>query len=365
MVAPSYTLRRWIFGDVTFAAREEYDEFRYKFLIVLMLAGAGFTLLFVLGEYARVNRIQTLHFYTMHAFIASTLLLWALLRGRKHWFKPLAWAYEAVCMVEYTSSLWLVPADELRLQWFFVNVPGVFLLLGQRAGWWIVALTVLILTVSNTAMAAPYSANAMATAVLSLVYLGVFFHVFGARSISYFNRMRESNQQLEDIASHDALTGVLNGRAYYAQCEVLIALARRSRQPYAVLFVDLDHFKAVNDQHGHAAGDAVLRAVAACLTASIRRTDRLGRIGGEEFSVFLPNTGRAGAMQLAETMRRAIEDSQPDIGSQRLRVTASVGVAVCDELALDMLDIQHQADQAMYLAKSRGRNRVSALDGGG
>lgn len=359
---PSDTLRRWIFGDVSFAAREEYDEFRYKFLIVLMLSGAAFTLLFVLGEYARVNRIQTPHFYTMHGFTACALLLWALLRGRKHWFKPLAWAYEAVCLVEYTSSLWLVPADELRLQWFFVNVPGVFLLLGQRAGWAIVALTVAILGLSNPHMAAPYSANAMATAVVSLVYLGVFFHVFGARSISYFNRMRESNQQLEKIASHDALTGVLNGRAYYAQCDHLIELARRSRQPYAVLFVDLDHFKAVNDQHGHAAGDAVLRAVAACLTGSIRRSDRLGRIGGEEFSVFLPNTGRAGALQLAETVRHAVEGCQPDIGDRRLRITASIGVAACDAQPLDMTAIQQQADQAMYLAKSQGRNRVSAFD---
>ena len=362
MQASLNTLHRWIFGNVTFSAREEYEAFRYKFLLVLMLTGAGFTALFVVGEYSKLNRIQDAHFVAMHLFTAGALLLWWLLRGHPGRFLMLAWMYESICLLEYTSSLWFVPTDELRLMWFYVNVPGVFMLLGPRAGWGIVLLSAAILLGSNAYMPVPYSHNAMATGLVALVYLGVFFHAFCARSMSYFTRMRDYNQQLEALASHDTLTGVLNARAYYQECERQVALARRMQQPYAVLFVDLDHFKRVNDERGHAAGDLVLKAVTQCMNASIRRTDVLGRNGGEEFSLFLPSTRRAGAVQLAEALRKAVEGCMPDIGTQRLKVTASIGVAVCDHTLLDMHAIQQQADTAMYVAKSLGRNRVSVFE---
>ena len=355
------TLHRCIFGDVVFPQSEEYEEFRYKFLMVLLLSGALLTALFVLGEYSQINRIATPHLLSMQLFTLASFALWAALRGRRHWFRPVGWAYEIICLMEYTSALWLVPADELRLLWFFTNIPGVFILLGQRAGWFITGLSVAWLMLSNRVMLSPYSANAMATACFGMVYLGVFFHVYGSRSLSYFVRMRDYNLQLEQMANHDMLTGVLNARAYYAACEQQIQIASRSGQVYAVLFVDLDHFKAVNDTHGHAAGDLVLKAVAQCMRQAIRQSDALGRIGGEEFSIFMPHTGRTGAMQLAETLRQAIEALQPWTGERRLPITASIGVAACEGRPEPMQAIQQRADQAMYQAKQAGRNRVSCL----
>jgi len=351
-----------MFGDVNFPNHEEYDEFRYKLLIALMLFGALFTAVFVLGEVLRINRIQTPHLLSMQVFTLTALGLWGLLRGHKQRFKLVAWSYEIVCLMEYTSSLWFVPADELRLMWFFVNIPGVFILLGSGAGWLITGVTVAWLLISNSVMPVSYSSNAMATFVLSSVYMAVFFHVYGSRSLSYFQRMRDFNTALETLASHDVLTGVLNTRAYYDACEQHIQMASRIGQPYAVIFLDLDHFKTVNDTYGHAAGDAVLKAIASCLKAAIRKSDSLGRIGGEEFSVFMPNTGRNGAMCLAELLRAAIEDLRPSIGERRLRVTASLGVAVCDDAIQEMQTLQNRADQAMYIAKTHGRNRVCAFD---
>ena len=103
--------------------------------------------------------------------------------------------------------------------------------------------------------------------------------------------------------------------------------------------------------------------MAQVLAQTVRRTDVPGRIGGEEFSVFLPDTDEAGAVKLAEVLRQAIEDCQPDIGAQRLRVTASIGVASShgSEPGQALADIQQRADQAMYAAKAQGRNRVSVL----
>ena len=214
----------------------------------------------------------------------------------------------------------------------------------------------------NPYLERPYSPNALATALLAMLYLGVFFHAYVDRSLSFFKRVRDYNVRLQQLASHDPLTGVMNARAYYAACNQHIALSQRQGQPFAVLFVDLDHFKSVNDTHGHAAGDEVLRTVATTLRQKLRSTDLLGRIGGEEFCAFLPATVLEGACRLAEDLRLAVQACQPQITfDQRLTITASIGVAASTGQETSLQALQHQADEAMYQAKKGGRNRVSTL----
>lgn len=359
---PGSLSARILFGPVKFRDSEEHLEFQFKFLTVLMVCGALLTALFVVGVKFDASRSGYSHLDSMRLFIVLSTAHWLLLRGRKQWFRRIAWAYEALCMLEYLSALVYVPEDQLRVFWYMVNVPGVFILLGKRAGWAITLLSIAILLFANPHLSAPYSPNAVATYTLGMAYLGLFFHIYADRSISYFTRMRESNQKLRYMATHDMLTGVMNARAYYEACDHLIKGARRSAASYAVLFVDLDHFKSINDTYGHAAGDLVLKTVAACLKASVRHSDALGRIGGEEFSIFLPDTGLEGAVTLGETLRRAVEELCPQIDGKPLRITASIGVAVARDSGRSMFEIQQEADQAMYRAKQGGRNRVTSFE---
>lgn len=249
----------------------------------------------------------------------------------------------------------------MRVIWFLTNVPGVYILLGQRAGVWITVLSILGLAMFNSSLPRPYSYNALATLLSALAYLGAFFHVYGARSISYFVRMRDSNQRLRHLASHDPLTDLLNAGAYYASCDQMIHFANRHQQAFSVLFVDLDHFKKINDTYGHEAGDIVLKSVATTLQKSVRQSDVIGRIGGEEFSILLPDTDTVGAVKLAEHIRLEIERLMHEIGALRIKVTASIGVASCAHHGELMATIQKQADQAIYEAKQQGRNRVSTF----
>jgi diguanylate cyclase (GGDEF)-like protein len=350
------------FGRPHFAESEEYQAFRYKLLVLLMVSGAVFTGLFILGNATEVNPIQGMHRWSMSVFTAAALGLWTWLRSRPQRFWRAAWTYEAMCLLEYTSALVFVPFDELRILWYFVNVPCVFIMLGQRAGWWITLGTGVGFVWGNAHLQAPYSSNALATAVLSLLYLGIVFHAYVDRSLSYFKRMRAYNQELQQLASRDPLTGLLNARAYYAACDQQIRLGQRQQRPFAVLFVDLDHFKRINDTLGHAAGDEVLRTVARTLKDAVRSSDLLGRIGGEEFSILLPDTDAASALRLAEGLRRAVEACRPPTEGAPLTVTASVGVAVSHDATTTMKHLQEQADEAMYQAKQAGRNRVSLLE---
>lgn len=358
---PLQALKWLVFGSVQFSEQEEYLEFRYKFIIVLMLTAAALTSLFILGLVSQINLIGWAHGRMMIVFVTGTLFLWWGLRGSPQRFKRIGWTYEILSLLESGSALVYVPVDELRILWFYTNIPCVFILLGQRAGWGVTFLTMVGFVAGNSHLDKPYSPSAVATGVLAMVYLGVSFHAYVDRSISYFKRMRDYNMQLHEMASHDPLTRVLNAGAYYRACDQQIHASQRANQPFSVLFLDLDHFKTINDTHGHAIGDDVLRAVAQTLQKHVRRSDIVGRIGGEEFSVFLPNTEVLGASQLAEALRLAIESIHMDVDGVHLKITASIGVASKRLEQETIQTIQQHADQAMYEAKRGGRNRVSTF----
>jgi diguanylate cyclase (GGDEF)-like protein len=180
--------------------------------------------------------------------------------------------------------------------------------------------------------------------------------------LSYHDEVEAAfHARLRDSAIRDALTGLHNRRAFEDRIPGEIAYARRHRTPLALLLFDIDHFKSINDAHGHQAGDAVLVAVARLAQRTLRTEDLIVRYGGEEFLVTCRNLDRTGACALAERLRRAVESLSVPHGKNRLRVTISVGVAVgVSDAAPDASTLIALADQALYEAKRAGRNRVRA-----
>jgi len=172
--------------------------------------------------------------------------------------------------------------------------------------------------------------------------------------------LREKNATLARLSTTDPVTGLRNRRYVTEFLSLEVLRAVRYHTPLAVLLLDLDHFKRVNDTHGHRVGDSVLQVVADTLRASLRATDIAGRYGGEEFLVVLPQTDLAGAGVLAERVRVAIEETAIDLGgAEPLSVTVSVGVAALDESGRSAEQLVERADAALYSAKDAGRNCVS------
>ncbi|MFL6648986.1 MAG: diguanylate cyclase [Sulfurifustaceae bacterium] len=172
--------------------------------------------------------------------------------------------------------------------------------------------------------------------------------------------LRAANQRLKKLAVTDSLTGLLNRRALFRALRREIERAHRSRRELAVIMLDIDHFKQVNDRYGHGAGDAVLRHVAAVATKVIRNTDTMARYGGEEFVVVAPETDRAHALRLAERMREALRSTDVAVKRDELRVTASFGVTILSAEDKEPERILSRADDALYAAKAGGRDRVVA-----
>jgi diguanylate cyclase (GGDEF)-like protein len=166
-------------------------------------------------------------------------------------------------------------------------------------------------------------------------------------------------------ATTDGLTTLLNRRGLEIRAEEAVDLARRYSRPLACLMVDIDHFKHVNDTHGHRAGDAVLRQVAERIRATTRISDVVGRYGGEEFVLLLPETDEDGAILAAEKVRCEIADRPLPVTSQAggeatVSLRASVGVACFDQRTFDAAELMSNADGALYQAKRLGRDRVVA-----
>jgi diguanylate cyclase (GGDEF)-like protein len=159
-------------------------------------------------------------------------------------------------------------------------------------------------------------------------------------------------------ASTDALTGLPNSRSVQATLKRMVAQANRSALPLSALLIDLDHFKQINDTYGHGRGDEVLAATAEAMRSAVRESDFVGRYGGEEFLILLPDTDREGALRSAEMVRAAVAAvSIPKVDRQ---VTTSVGVAVLGDDAIDGDTLIRSADRALYAAKSLGRDRVAS-----
>jgi two-component system, cell cycle response regulator len=171
------------------------------------------------------------------------------------------------------------------------------------------------------------------------------------------DELRQRNEELDLVSRTDALTGLRNRRHVEEYLTKLVSLARRNVEPIAVLIVDIDHFKSVNDGHGHDAGDAVLREVAGRMVDSVRLEDMVGRWGGEEFLVVLPNTAAQGAAELAERLRQVVAGEPCRLpGGGAVPVTISLGCAA--SVIDDAATLARSADAAMYEAKESGRNRV-------
>ena len=169
------------------------------------------------------------------------------------------------------------------------------------------------------------------------------------------DELRKRNAELEAISRTDALTGLPNRRHLQERLASTAAASRRRQISMAVLMVDVDHFKSVNDRFGHEAGDIVLKEVAATLHSACRGEDVAGRWGGEEFLIVAEATMTEGAAILAERVRRAIAAAPVHLGDAALEVTASIGVAAG---AGEVDDLLRRADAALYDAKGSGRNRV-------
>lgn len=186
----------------------------------------------------------------------------------------------------------------------------------------------------------------------------------GRRILSYEDKLVEAREAMRYRATHDALTQLWNRASILSHLQQALRTATRTGNAVSVLLCDVDHFKKINDVHGHLTGDSVLAEVSARLLRGVRTTDRVGRYGGEEFLLVLDGCGDEAVQACAEQVRLAVNSSEVRTGTRVLDISVSIGAAtfqgLTDETSMDQL--LHLADEALYSAKANGRNRVALSD---
>jgi len=180
--------------------------------------------------------------------------------------------------------------------------------------------------------------------------------------ILHERRRVEAESKIRRLAYIDELSGLSNRRAFYVSLEQAFARWQRFGEPHSIVMVDIDHFKRINDSHGHPTGDDVIRRLATILKEESRKTDVVARLGGEEFAVLLSNAQSDFASRVAERIRKRVERDTVISDTTQLRFTVSVGVSHDLEAATHRHDLLSSADEALYEAKRSGRNRV-VVDG--
>jgi diguanylate cyclase (GGDEF)-like protein len=164
--------------------------------------------------------------------------------------------------------------------------------------------------------------------------------------------------RLRKESIHDSLTGLYNRRYFFTQLQRESLLFRRHKRPLSLIMIDLDHFKRVNDQHGHIAGDHALTQLADLITLFLRETDVAARYGGEEIAILLPETSLEEAIEIAERLRIQVKETPVEWNDQTISITASFGVAQFRESSTNINDLLIAADAQLYAAKEYGRDCV-------
>ncbi|WP_113907006.1 GGDEF domain-containing protein [Aliidiomarina celeris] len=291
------------------------------------------------------------------AFFNGLSISFATLISLYYWrsqnLKIASWALISTILFNLIAVMLIAKGGAYSLMWVTVLPPFAFFLLGRKAGAWVTAIT-FISAVIYMYFQMPHSKPRPLTvgALLNVIeVLIVHFFMF----LHYERSRADAYREVEKMSMRDRLTGLYNRGKLDKELAHALAHLKRNNQPLSIILVDIDHFKQVNDKHGHLSGDLVLEVFAKLLLAQRREIDIIGRWGGEEFLIICPNTDKKEAAQFAERLRSAVRDQTI---AEQINISASFGVTEASgEHSAEL--IVNEADQALYQAKALGRDQVA------
>lgn len=331
------------------------DAHRRSLVRLIFVATAGVLLVFGCVQLFNDNVL----FGSGEILTAGVLALSARRLARTHRLTAYIYPY-LIGIFAFLVYIILMPrASATAFVWIFMMPVLSYLLLGRFAGL-LVALPFMLCGgyVFFEQLAALDNARVLVdflNPLLCAVMILTFMHVYEIRRAA-------AEEQLVELAETDALTGLSNRNHFRAILLRTASEAQRSQTRFALALMDIDHFKRINDTHGHDAGDRVLRLIAQRLGERLRSTDTLGRLGGEEFGLILRDVDPPAAFELVEDLRALIERQTLDYDGAELRVTASFGIAYWSDDADNVTELYRVADRRLYDGKHAGRNIVADRD---
>ncbi|MCP8464315.1 GGDEF domain-containing protein [Pseudomonas sp. ZM23] len=332
------------------------EEADHRLLMRLIFACTGLTL----GVFSVLQFLAGNPWLSGIEVIACGLLLWASQRlARVQRLVPwiLAYLLPTFCFILYIIVM--PNASATAFVWVYLMPVMAYLLLGKVHGF---LLAVPFMAVATGLYLHVNQVRVDATGLIDIgngIFCGLlviaFMHV-------YESRRADAYKQLRHLALTDALTGVASRESFQRALQRCIQEAARYDTRLVLVVLDVDHFKCVNDQWGHDAGDKALQHLCKCLRHRLRATDLIGRLGGEEFGILLPFTDRFDAQPLVEALRQEVARIPMDYLGQRIHLSATFGLAEWPSDGLDAAELYRCTDRRLYRGKAEGRNRLVCSD---
>lgn len=329
-----------LIGGVGILTRFFYEGSQFRALFLWRVIIVLFTSLLVLTfTYSKQARRWFIPLYVLEYSVVMFVSGYLLVQVQDHRNIGIA--------VLISLPLWTIPLPaklDIRIYTIscsFLAIPGMYLIVG----WEPIFLTIISLYL------------AIMAAVSIFLGHGIFYRL---NRENFFNRheLKKKRQEIEYMARHDQLTGLLNRRSFEECLNEETNRVERYENPLSLIMLDLDHFKEINDTYGHSVGDKILETFGELLRSESRNTDSVGRIGGEEFAILLPETPIEEAIESAKRIRQKLENLDFSAGNESFKVTCSIGVTEWNPDDTSSDDMLKRADEALYRAKNQGRNQV-------
>jgi len=354
---PSASLRFWGWALLGFAFGAMLTLMTFLPLHFRQIAGN--TLITLSAAYSASALLRHTRFHITTPWYAAGVLLCAVGLALNHFVVGFGLAVDIAIPTLWASGLFMFSIFALLRAPVTATRPAILFLVGT------LVVTVLVWTLRAIAIFQALGGTwdrDRADLVIALFAIGQLVTLVGATLGLVWVEVRSMGWELERMALSDVLTGLPNRRAMLARFAEEVSRAERSSGRFAVALFDADHFKQVNDQHGHLAGDAALADIAKALSTTVRGADGLGRIGGEEFLAILSGLDRAHAVDAADRIRLAVHALRSAPGGTPIKLSLSGGVAFYPEEGTTWDQLYSTADRRLYKAKSLGRDRVISKD---
>lgn len=337
-----------------------YCSFQRKFLGVILISALLFSVSFIAADIFDLNKLGNTQLLLMMAYTTFIAVLSVLHFIYRVMHTQISIMLLISSFLIFSSAFIFVTHDELRAVWFFMGVGGSYILLGMCAGITFTVASLFFVVMSNSFLQIPYSHNAIVTITVSLSWCSIFFFTYTLHASGLYKRLQVANEHLHTLSMYDGLTNLPNRRLLIDRLQRAVADNRRNSKFGALLFLDIDRFKELNDTGGHAVGDMLLVEIGRRLASCVRETDTVARIGGDEFVVLLPALSEESDVALteAEVIAAKIQEvlNEPyQLGTLSRICTSSIGLAIVGQ-SEDVEAILECADLAMYAAKKAGSN---------
>lgn len=344
-----------------FDTSEILFKFKFRLLNSCLFIAIGFA--FLVGLFHDLGLHDTGDFHSKVNYLYSLsslgLLIW--LRQDKNNFKKISALLIVISLITFTSALIFVVEDQFRMIWFYIVVFIAYTIIGNKAGVITTVISIAIIVLCFILFELNLSKVTLQGSLIGLIISSTLASVHVRKITEFETILLNKNRELEVLATVDGLTGVMNKRMFNEMALKYLEATNRTEKPLSFLYLDLDFFKKINDEHGHQVGDIMLIKFTDVVGKCLRKSDLLGRIGGEEFAIVLFETTLEDAVDVAEKIRTKVQEASYQYEGNLVEVTTSIGVShtVSDTDTLE--NIQERADRALYKAKDLGRNRVEII----